>query len=165
MPCHSLFDKRRKSGTVTQGQLLGSGTALEAELFLTCHQQEPYIKRVCLRGSPYCGLVFPFHTLGCTEAWSVGNKDSCDSDGGKNIEEEGGHEKGEPLLIQPFSLSTSESNDVCLLRRICGHCANIEAGGVMNVSAWELRSTEVRKVSLSLVVSGYSMHTSPVTSQ
>lgn len=64
------------------------------------------------------------------------------------------------LLFQPFSLSTIESNDVCLMRKTCGHCANVEPGGVMNVSAGELRTTEVIKVNLSLVVSGLSMHSS-----
>ena len=64
-----------------------------------------------------------------------------------------------------FLLSSIESNNVCLLRRrTCGHCANVEPGGVMNVSAGESRSTEVRKVNLSLVVSGLSMHIIQVTS-
>lgn len=72
--------------------------------------------------------------------------------------------KERQLLFQPFSLSTIKSNDVCLMRRTCGHCANVEPGGVMNVSAGEFRSTEVRKVNLSLVVSGLSMHTIRVTS-
>lgn len=62
--------------------------------------------------------------------------------------------KEQQLLFQPFLLSTVESNDVCLLRMTCGYCANVELGVVIDVSAGELRSTEVRKVSLSLVVSG-----------
>lgn len=68
------------------------------------------------------------------------------------------------LLFQPFSLCTVDSNDVCLLRRTCRHCANVEPGGVMNVSAGESRSKEVRKVNLSLVVSALSMNTIQVTS-
>lgn len=60
-----------------------------------------------------------------------------------------------------------ESNDVCPTRRTCGHCANIELvdrGGVINVSAGELRVAEGGEVSHSLVVSGLSMHTTGVTS-
>lgn len=72
--------------------------------------------------------------------------------------------KEQQLLFLPFSLSTKESNDVCLLRRTCGHCANVEPGGVINVSAGELRSAEVRKVNFSLAVSGLSMRTIRVTS-
>lgn len=71
-----------------------------------------------------------------------------------------GTRKEQQLLFQPLSLS----NDVCLLRRTCGHCANVEQGGVMNVSAGELRSKEVKKVNLSLAVSGLSTHTIRVTS-
>lgn len=57
-----------------QGQLLASGMALKAELFLTCHPLGEkraliHIKRVCLRGSHNTsGLAFPFSTLGCTAA-------------------------------------------------------------------------------------------------
>lgn len=60
------------------------------------------------------------------------------------------------LLFQPFCV---ESYDVSLLRTPCGYCANVAPRGVMNVSAGELRSTQVRKVNLSLAVSGLSMHT------
>lgn len=72
--------------------------------------------------------------------------------------------KEQQLLFQPFSLSTKESNDVCLLRRTRGHCANVEPGGVMNVSAGELQSTEVRGVNLSSAVSGLSMRRIRITS-
>lgn len=72
--------------------------------------------------------------------------------------------KEQQLLFQPSSLSTIASNDAILLRRTRGHCGNVEPGGVMNVSAGELWSTEVRKVNLSLVVSGLSMHIIQVTS-
>ena len=57
--------------------------------------------------------------------------------------------KEQQLLFQTFSPSNIESNDVCVLRMARGHCANVEQGGVMNVSAGELRGKEVRKGILS----------------
>lgn len=126
-----------------------------------------------LRGSrSAAGLVFPFSTLGCTAARPVGNRGSffkvdwsCHviAARGKTVRRKRrrvGTRKEQQLLFQPLSLS----NDVCLLRRTCGHCANVEQGGVMNVSAGELRSKEVKKVNLSLAVSGSSTHTIRVTS-
>lgn len=68
------------------------------------------------------------------------------------------------LLSQSSSLSTTELNDVCLLRMTRGHCTHVGPGGVMNVSAGELRSIEVKKVNLSLVFSALSLHTFQVTS-
>lgn len=65
--------------------------------------------------------------------------------------------KEQQLLFQPFCVH--HRHEVCLLRRTRGHCANVAPRGVMNVSAGELWSTEVRKVNLSLVFSGLSMHT------
>lgn len=102
----------------------------------------------------------------------------CDSDGRKNVEEakaeveeeqeEGGCEEGAAAaIVSAFPLvCLVESNDVCPVRRTCGHCTNIELGkrgGVINVSAGELRATEGGEVSRSLAVSGLSMHTTGVT--
>lgn len=160
-----------------QGQLYAS-TTLKAELFLTCHPLGENLtpankKRVRRRGShSTSGLALPFSTLGCTAARPVGTRAHFKVDWschviaarGKTVRRRTRRRMGtgeeQQLLFQTFSLfSTIDSNDVCLWRRTCGHCANVEPGGVMNVSAGELWSTEVRKVNLSLVVSGLSMHT------
>lgn len=72
--------------------------------------------------------------------------------------------KEQQLLSLSSSVSTIEPNDVCLLRMTRGHCAYVGPGGVMNVSAGELRSIEVKKVNLSLVASALLLHTFQVTS-
>lgn len=53
--------------------------------------------------------------------------------------------KEQQQLSQSSSVSTIKSNSICLLRMTRGHCAHVGPGGVMNVSAGELRSKEGQK--------------------
>lgn len=68
-------------------------------------------------------------------------------------------------LFQPFPLSASASLMMFVPRGgLVDTVVNWRTGAVINVSAGELRATEGREVSRSLVVSGLSMHTTGVTS-